>query len=336
MKRAFTLIELLVVIAIIAILAAILFPVFAQARATARKAVCLSNLKQMGLAHIMYTNDYDENFAPARVINDAFPYPPAASTHAYGENLASWKNLVLPYVKNQNIFSCPDQAAAFSKIYHPNPFNGWAGYWSKMDYTWVDCNSTSPWFTGDPYCVLAGGNFFLRGYTYNFMFDMEARYGSTPVGYAMMSQASMPEPAETALVLDTKNIEPFTFPDSMNRCPNAAYQGPAGGQPPAGDWNFSYPAVVPATGGQYRPYSWWVTHTSGIQVAFADGHAKYEKHQQYIANNHAKWDCLRRTADSQTWPSNAFVAGSCSNAVGAADADSYRACAGAFLPGEER
>src|SRR5437899_22610 len=65
-RTGFTLIELLVVIAIIAILAAILFPVFAQARDKARQATCLSNCKQIGLAHMMYAQDYDETFSPSR------------------------------------------------------------------------------------------------------------------------------------------------------------------------------------------------------------------------------------------------------------------------------
>src|SRR2546423_13005970 len=72
-RSGFTLIELLVVIAIIAILAAILFPVFAQARATARKAACASNLKQIGLAFMMYAQDYDEMLVPHWIDRTGIP-----------------------------------------------------------------------------------------------------------------------------------------------------------------------------------------------------------------------------------------------------------------------
>ena len=97
-KRAFTLIELLVVIAIIAILAAILFPVFAQAREKARQATCLSNIKQCGLAWQMYTQDYDERtplwFAGAKTVRD----------------------LLQPYSKSQLLFKCSDAPGGLSSI----------------------------------------------------------------------------------------------------------------------------------------------------------------------------------------------------------------------------
>jgi len=90
-RKGFTLIELLVVIAIIAILAAILFPVFARAREKARQTSCLSNCKQMGLATLMYAQDYDENLVPAYVITYWF----SQSGH------------LEPYVKNAQVFHCP-------------------------------------------------------------------------------------------------------------------------------------------------------------------------------------------------------------------------------------
>ena len=110
-RQAFTLIELLVVIAIIAILAAILFPVFAQAKAAAKQSTCLSNTKQLGLSIIMYQNDYDDCF-PAGEPN-VFGYWNDGYTGwqwpcGNGEvDCAEWGNSVLPYVKNQGIFACP-------------------------------------------------------------------------------------------------------------------------------------------------------------------------------------------------------------------------------------
>jgi len=115
--KAFTLIELLVVIAIIAILAAILFPVFAQAKAAAKKSVCLSNLKQLGLASIMYTNDYDDAL-PYTGDNGGFWawYP---SEQCNGGSAVcplgfmdpgafqNWGRELYPYVKNLGIYICP-------------------------------------------------------------------------------------------------------------------------------------------------------------------------------------------------------------------------------------
>jgi prepilin-type N-terminal cleavage/methylation domain-containing protein/prepilin-type processing-associated H-X9-DG protein len=109
--RGFTLIELLVVIAIIAILAAILFPVFAQAREKARAASCLSNTKQIGVASMMYAQDYDE-----MIHANAFSDPPRVLDGAHFVNCSTprWMDVLQPYVKNVQVFNCPSDP--FSNI----------------------------------------------------------------------------------------------------------------------------------------------------------------------------------------------------------------------------
>jgi len=112
-KRAFTLIELLVVIAIIAILAAILFPVFAQARESARLTTCLSNMKQHGLAWGMYSQDYDEVFPLSRVVygvKDGDPDPGSAFHCDCDQNCdknITWMELTQPYIKSYDMYRCP-------------------------------------------------------------------------------------------------------------------------------------------------------------------------------------------------------------------------------------
>jgi prepilin-type N-terminal cleavage/methylation domain-containing protein/prepilin-type processing-associated H-X9-DG protein len=94
-RKGFTLIELLVVIAIIAILAAILFPVFARARENARRASCQSNLKQIGLGIMQYTQDYDERL-PGRFVG-----------YDSGVTNVTWKTVIAPYIKSTQLFACP-------------------------------------------------------------------------------------------------------------------------------------------------------------------------------------------------------------------------------------
>jgi prepilin-type N-terminal cleavage/methylation domain-containing protein/prepilin-type processing-associated H-X9-DG protein len=124
-RRGFTLIELLVVIAIIAILAAILFPVFAQAREKARGISCLSNTKQMGIALQMYVQDYDEHVC---FNNDGnwFQYP-AGSGNYY---INTWYTLIQPYIKNYAVYVCPSASVN-------------TGLFAGYDYS-----PASPWKSG--------------------------------------------------------------------------------------------------------------------------------------------------------------------------------------------
>jgi len=102
MRKGFTLIELLVVIAIIAILAAILFPVFARAREKAKQTSCLSNLKQMGLAAMMYISDYDDTLFPR--CTGSWGGPDCVFWFPVSEERPGF---IYPYVKNLQVFVCP-------------------------------------------------------------------------------------------------------------------------------------------------------------------------------------------------------------------------------------
>ncbi len=106
-RRAFTLIELLVVIAIIAILASILFPVFARAREAARKTTCISNLKQIGTALMMYTQDYDEVYAICNQEADRMPRQQPHSWLGSAGRFPHLADVVGPYTKNEGMFRCP-------------------------------------------------------------------------------------------------------------------------------------------------------------------------------------------------------------------------------------
>jgi prepilin-type N-terminal cleavage/methylation domain-containing protein/prepilin-type processing-associated H-X9-DG protein len=121
-KSAFTLIELLVVIAIIAILAAILFPVFARARENARRTSCMSNLKQINLGMLQYTQDYDEHYPMYRV--------PASSAETAARPFG-WADALQPYLKSTQIFQCPSDSAG------PNDTPTASGYTDYAYNLWI-------------------------------------------------------------------------------------------------------------------------------------------------------------------------------------------------------
>ncbi len=126
-RRGFTLIELLVVIAIIAILAAILFPVFARARAKARQSSCLSNVKQIMTAFLMYAQDYDGRWLYDTMIPGLAV--PGAGNSSDGSNVCWWRFPLYPYVKNWGVYVCPDGIRdAAAAAYPGNQFHFNYGY----------------------------------------------------------------------------------------------------------------------------------------------------------------------------------------------------------------
>jgi len=216
-RRGFTLIELLVVIAIIAILAAILFPVFAQARETARMASCLSNLKQIGLGTMMYVQDYDETYPNCKAwgrmwTGDWLGSPGTVAPNINPDLMRYLPDLINPYVKNNQIWFCPTvgrDGAAF-------------GFWGTPP------NGQDP--------AVANGTTYLWAHT--------TATCSTCPGYTKAN----PAPAVT-----------------VSNLPQAAVAAPA-----------QAPIVHDI------PYHGWDSgiasktfHKGGINVTYADGHAKY-------------------------------------------------------------
>ena len=173
-RLAFTLIELLVVIAIIAILAAILFPVFAQAREKARQAACLSNLKQVGIGLMMYLQDHDERMVP----NYTYRPDPRNPIGLYW-----WQDLIRPYVKNEAVYTCPSRGQHIAYTFGrpldlPNPL-------IKDLTASVACDgrTPAPWRAADGFCGA-----FLNGDNGRHIAEFEA-------------------PAETIGIFDGHNFE---------------------------------------------------------------------------------------------------------------------------------
>jgi prepilin-type N-terminal cleavage/methylation domain-containing protein/prepilin-type processing-associated H-X9-DG protein len=269
-KSAFTLIELLVVIAIIAILAAILFPVFAQARAKARQASCTSNAKQLGLAFMMYVQDYDETFP---FWNWGNSYGSGSKTPNHFESF--WAFAVYPYVKNAGVYACP----------------------SSNDQSTVRQNNLWAW--------LSAAQIPTSGITPELL-DHPIHYGmSEPLetgnvcgtdGSSGCSLAGLQAPAQTLVVADCNVglttgwspsndpndplhhyiISRVAYPNAPPGCwGNTATCGAA--QVDIGDYNSAQSPNYPIFDQQTR-------HSGGNEIAYGDGHVKF------LRDNRTTWD----------------------------------------------
>jgi len=179
LRKGFTLIELLVVIAIIAILAAILFPVFGRAREKARQTSCLSNLKQIVTGSLIYVQDYDEFlFGHCQGTRGTFYAP----TYPNGNTSLRWPQLTYPSVKNEQLFVCPSYRSA-TWSYDTDPSTPWPetdrslgyglNYWSNFYYYAYDTelagfpkSAETIWFTDCNYYIVYP-SFYLHTYPTN-------------------------------------------------------------------------------------------------------------------------------------------------------------------------
>lgn len=248
-RRAFTLIELLVVIAIIAILAAILFPVFAQAKMSAKVSSSLSNLKQLTLGNIMYSTDYDDVFVLAS------SYGGSSELAFSGIPYNTWRSLTRPYVKNNQILTDPTG---------PTPYK----------QSTLSENNNATLFTS---------------YGYNHMYLAPILFESGRVRYTSTSATAAANPADTVMLgqssatfssdanayVTSATNEPINY-FSFRDAPNC-------GQTPANlvcvdNWGtgsqYSTLALMTKFESGAQTGGWAPRHGNAILLTFADGHAK--------------------------------------------------------------
>ena len=257
--RGFTLIELLVVIAIIAILAAILFPVFQSVRENARRTACGSNIRQLGLGVMQYNQDNEEGMPPV-FQNPADPSVCGALPG--GSCRMSWVGIIDPYVKSTEVWKCPDMPLTsvwpvVASALNSTPFRNislWEGYGWNVDYMGLAKSDCS---------------------------DFDSTRGSGPP----IKLAQIGSPAATVMITGSGGE-----PDNLT--PSASFFGTGNAlYPPHGGY---YPAPAPATlttpegctysnagwgqGSYMGPYGGFeqLRHAGrGGQVCFVDGHVKF-------------------------------------------------------------
>jgi len=233
-RPGFTLIELLVVIAIISILAAILFPVFARARESARRTSCLSNLKQIGLGIMMYVQDYDEIYPRTVQKNDQVLDIPGLQRVSFSDSDAwLWYTMIYPYVKSVQVYRCPSAPVVGT---YPTYGNYGANYYVMTYHSTAPVNMAAVEAPATTYMLLDGG-----GYTMS-----PSRVRGPDKGWEIPGTAAYNTGSGTV---------------------SAAYQS---------DWKNG-------------------RHFDGLNMSFADGHAKWLK-SDTVAQEALKWAASKPNA----------------------------------------
>jgi hypothetical protein len=258
---------------------------------------------------LQYTQDYDECFPYNRF------YGPAGAAYQ------NWKYGILPYIRNQQVYECPEARAQIARMLG-DTVRKWRG--SQLDETWADCNPASPWYnSSDPLCIVPqqANLWFPRGYTVNgAVFNLSAGIGwATPP----RSLPQLQVPAETIWLQDGRNVEPDTGPWALVRCWPAPPGDPFGGDVP----DPSSPV------GYVRQYGWLINHLKGVIFNYADGHAKWTRLPMAVDRNDWKWACLQRPGE-QTFHPPGVQDYSPAICGGVSDAATCRALAVALMAAE--
>ncbi len=262
-RSGFTLIELLVVIAIIAILAAILFPVFAQAREKARQTSCLSNIKQITLGLVQYQQDFEETLPFNRECNNPNGNYPCIA----GRAILGWVDLMEPYVKSRGVFKCPSDTVS------PEPMQGeldMQGNAASRGHVWV----------GTPHASGYYGGMFQTSYARN------NNLANNGTGTAAL--ADIQYPTTTILILefaansgggDNGKEHGHGSPYTIVRDPTIS-ASPCNANDPTNSTNNQanfYGSLIPEQQANEKAIQSSARHSGGANYGFIDGHAKWYK-----------------------------------------------------------